>query len=432
MNIVIIGNSAAGCAAVEIIRKHDPQSSITQLSEETHPLYSRCLLSYYIAGSINKDTLLYREPGFHRKMNVDLYTGPQYRVVSVNPNDRTVTCENKEVFHYDKLLIAAGASAKLPPHIPKDIDGVFVLRTIDDVERILARIPHVKQAVVQGGGLIGMKAATALAQRGIKTTVAIRSDRVLSQMIDFDASLIISRQLRENGIDVLFNTDIVEVMSQENVITGIKTDIGDVLPCDLLIIAKGVAPNTRLIDNTGITVRQGIVTDSHMQTDNEFVFAAGDVAETFDIAIEEHTINALWTCAVQQGRIAGLNMVGIPTHYDGTIGMNSLNICGISLISFGITSLSPEEESKYKIVSRLVPQSKLYKKIVISPENRVKGIILLGRIENAGVLLSLIQRKIDVSQFIDELTDDRFNFGKILKYGGKAELNRYYNQSDEK
>lgn len=424
MNFVIIGNSAAGTAAIEAIRKHDWQSSIIQLSDEPHPLYSRCLLSYYLGGTINRERLLFRGKNFHQKMEVKLHAGVGSRAVELNTNRQKVTCINGDTFDFDRLLICTGSSAKLPSYIPYSVEGIFTLRNIADVESIMKNIQNAKNAVVLGGGLIGIKAATGLSACGLRTKVVIRSNRVLSQMIDYEAAQIIKKQLLGEKIEILTNSDIHEVRSIDNKLVGVKTDQGQVLECELLIVAKGVIPNTELIQNTGVTKEWGIKTNSFMQTNNRNIFAAGDVAETFDIAFEDYTVNALWTCAVQQGRVAGLNMIDRKTAYNGAIGMNSLNVCNVSLISFGTTS--PKDNSEFKISVLNLPEHNIYKKIVIGSDNLIKGIILVGKIANAGVLLSLIQSKRDVSQFEDELLNDQFNFGTLLKYGGESELERYY------
>ncbi|MDQ1351176.1 MAG: hypothetical protein QG657_1478 [Acidobacteriota bacterium] len=420
MNILIIGNSAAGTAAIESIRKHDRQSSITQLSDEAQPLYSRCLLTYYLSGSIDREKLLYREEGFHKKMGVDLHTGPGFRVVDLNPAQRRVTCDNGRTFYYDKLLIATGASPKVPDNLPFD-KGIFVLRHLADVEEIKQYLRDVgaKRAVVSGGGLVGIKSAAALNECGLHTTLAISSQQVLSQVLDYDAAQIIGRQLRENNIEILQPAGITEIISRDNRLKGVKTDQGRELDCDVLIVAKGVAPNVRLAKAAGIGVRRGIVIDSFMQTDHENIYAAGDVAEAFDMAIEDYTINALWTCAVQQGRIAGLNMAGKKTSYNDIISMNSFNVYDISIISFGVTS--PKDESEYSVLTLNQAERNIYKKIVIDRDNHIKGIILLGKIASAGVLLSLIQRRVDVSVFKDELLSDKFNYGTLVKYGVEKE-----------
>ncbi len=424
MRIVIIGNSAAGTAAVEAIRQHDRKSSIVQLSDEAFPLYSRCLLSYYLAGTIPQERLLYRGRDFHETNDVKLHAGIGFRAVNLDTGRQQVECDNGTTVDYDRLLICTGSSAKLPSNLPRGIEGIHVLRNIADAEQIREQSRNAGSAVVLGAGLIGIKAATALNASGIKTTVVAHSNRILSQMIDSEAARIITRQLREKNIEVLLGRDVSEVQSIDNKLTGVKTDDGFPMECRLLIAAKGVEPNTALIESTGIEKRWGIKTDQHMRTNVENIFAAGDVAEAFDIVLDDHTVNALWTCAVEQGRIAGLNLVGKTTPYNGALGMNSLNVCDVPLISFGITA--PKDESKFMIRVLSQPEKNKYKKIIVGSDGRIKGIILVGKIENAGVLLSLIQRKIDVSAFADELLSDRFNFGKLLKYRGEAEMNAYY------
>jgi NAD(P)H-nitrite reductase large subunit len=421
--IVIIGNSAAGAAAIEAIRQHDSQSRIVQLSDEEFPLYSRCLLSYYLAGAIPQERLLYRERNFHEFHDVTLQAGADFRAVNLDVARQQIGCDNGTVIDYDRLLICTGSSATLPSNISGGVEGIHVLRNIADAEKIKEKLRNVRSAVVLGAGLIGIKAAAALNAGGVKTAIVARSNRVLSQMIDIEAGRIIAKRLQDKKIEVLLGTDISEVQSVGNSLTGVKTEAGHSIECQLLIAAKGVSPNIGWIDSAVIEKNWGIKTDPHMRTNQENIYAAGDVAEAFDIALDEYAINALWTCAVEQGRIAGLNLVDKATPYNGAVGMNSLNILDVPLISFGVTT--PKDESGFRIRVLSQPERNRYKKIVIGNDQRIKGIILLGKIENAGVLLSLIQRKVDVSSFEEELLSDRFNFGKLLQYGGEAGMKTY-------
>jgi nitrite reductase (NADH) large subunit len=420
MKIVIIGNSAASTAAIEAIRKYDNQSAIQQISDEIHPLYSRCLTSYYIAGKIDENNLLYRATDFHKKMKVELHSG--IRAEEVDTKRQQVTCRGGIQFEYDKLLIATGSSAKIPSNIHSGIEGIFELRTLDNAIAIKNKIPHAKKAVVLGGGLIGIRAADALCKCGLNVTVIVQSKHVLSQMIDIGAAQIIQKRILENNIDILTQTDISEVISKKNNLTAVKTNTGKLLECEILIVAKGVSANMQLIENSEIEKRHGILTNQYMQTNIANVFAAGDVAETYDITSEEYAINALWTCAVQQGSIAGLNITDQQKIYNGSMSQNSLNFFDVSLISMGITS--PKDETKYRIMSDSRPSLNIFKKLVIQ-DNQLKGIILLGKIDSAGILLDLIQRKTDISGFEDELLNDNFNFGKVIKYMGKEAVERY-------
>ncbi len=421
MKILVVGNSAAGTAAIETIREKDRDSSIIQISDETAPLYSRCLLSYYLADKIDKSGLGYRSADFHRKMDVALHTG--VRVEEVDPVRQKVLCADGSAHSFDKLLIATGSSAKVPDQIPKNLGGVFVLRTLAHAEAIKQRMAGANKAVILGGGLVGMRAAEALSRAGLKVFVIVGSNRILSRMIDEEAARIVLNRVRDHDIEVMTGADVSEVLQKDGNVVGVMADNGLMLDCEILVVAKSVRANTGLIEHTDIRTRWGIETDASMQTSRENIYAAGDVAETFDVTTEEYTVNALWTCAVQQGRVAGRNIAGTRAKYAGSVAMNALNIWGIPIISFGVAV--PEEESPYTILKECRPEENIYKKIVIA-NNRIKGLILVGRIANAGVLFSLIQNKMDVSPFMDKLLSDRFRFGFVAGQGDKKVLEKYY------
>ncbi len=424
---LIVGNSAAGTGALEAIRRCDHESSVTIVSDENYPLYSRCLLSYFVADKIEERRLQFRPPDFHREMGAELIAGK--KVASVDPARQQVACSDGTRLDYDRLLIATGGSSRIPPGIPADLEGVFVFRSIADARAIREKIAGARHAVVLGGGLIGMKAAFALAHRGLQVSVVVRSSHVLSRMLDAEAAQIVMAQLIENGINVQTGADVSGIETKDNKITGVtiegvSTKESKRLPCDLLIAAKGVEPNKELVSGTGIETKSGIVTNSKMKTGIENIFAAGDVAETFDIATERRDVNALWTCAIQQGRIAGLNMAGREQDYDGSIGMNSINFPGADLISFGV--VRPTRDAGYEVMVDNRPQAGIYRKIVLK-DDRIKGLILVNHIDNAGVYLSLLGRKMDVSGFKDDLLSNHFNYAQVLGHSGHEEWKRFWN-----
>jgi len=423
--VLIIGNSAAGIGALEAIRRFDSESRITLLTEERHPIYSRCLLSYLLAARIGEDQLCYRPADFPQQMNADMQTGK--RVETVLPERQEVQCTDGSRVEYDRLLIATGGSAKIPDTIPKSAAGIFVLRTLDDAHAILQALHSTQHAVILGGGLIGMKAAFALSQRGLRITVVVRSAHVLSQMIDAQAAVIIMEKLAAHNITVLSGADISSVQLRDNHLAAVNVSTSADhpeydLPCQMLVVAKGVEPNLELIHGTSVQTGRAIVTDSRMRTNIENIFAAGDVAETWDRATEHYAVNALWTCAAQQGRIAGHNMIGRISEYDGSIGMNSVNFSGTDLVSFGV--VQPPLNSAYKVLTDYRPRQGIYKKIVLK-DNRIKGLILVNRIHQAGLLLSLLSRKIDVAGYKEELLEDRFHYAKLIGIGSEEEWGRY-------
>ncbi|NOX97805.1 MAG: NAD(P)/FAD-dependent oxidoreductase [Nitrospirae bacterium] len=433
MNYLIIGNSAAGISGAEAIRKVDKTGKITMVSAEGYPPYSRCLLSYYLAGDIEEKKLLFRPEDFYEKNKIEVLLGK--KVEKIEPEKKKVILAGKEEIAYDKLLIATGASPKLLNIKGEDRKGVFGLRTVEDVQNILQRLDKVKVAAVLGGGLIGLKAAYGLRKRGLRVKVIIKSNRVLSQMLDERAAAIFRKRIEENGIEVMTGLAAEEILADDGSVKGLKLDNGASVDCQLVVIGKGVTPNIDLVKGTAIKVSRGISVDEKQGTNISDIYAAGDVAETVDIVSGRTTINALWPCAVEQGRIAGYNMAlrksgekaGEEHKYAGSIGMNSIEFFDLPVISIGITR--PGEKG-YEEVIRDIPEKGFYRKIVLR-DNRIVGAILLGRINPAGVLLSLIRDKVDVSEIKDEIMEETFNYSRVvhlMKEEKISETDRLFNQ----
>ena len=415
MNYVIIGGSAAGVTACETIRKHDRKSSVTLISDEKLPLYSRCLLTYLMAGTIDENKLYFKDKNFYESSNIKTYLGK--KAASIDRKKRKVSLEGGTKVSYDKLLIATGATPKSVdiPGIEKK--GVFTIRKIDDAHAIINMLGRVKEIAVLGGGLIGLRDAYALRQRDKKVTVVVKSPQVLSQMVDMDAARIIASALEKNGIKIMTGVAAKDLTGKGS-LEGILLDNGEKFACQLVIVGKGVKPNTEIASEAGIKVKDGIVVNEFLQTSDKDIFAAGDVAETYDIAKGSRRINALWPCAVEQGEVAALNMLGKKRAYDGSLSMNSVDFFGLASISMGITK--PKEEKKYEIISRT--GKGLYKKFVLK-DNKIVGMVLVGDIRPAGIVSALIKNKIDVSSIKERLLDDNFDYAKIMplvkKFGEK-------------
>ncbi|MDP3732268.1 MAG: FAD-dependent oxidoreductase [Candidatus Omnitrophota bacterium] len=412
-NIIIIGNSAAGIAAVESIRSKDRDSKVTVISDEDYTAYCRCVLSYYLAGEVKEERLIYRGKEFYQNNNIDLILGK--KVTKVDPKKNQIVLEDKQKLDYDALVIATGASAKFSDIKGTQKRGVFGLRTVKDVKEILGLLPVAKTACVLGGGLIGLKAGHALKKRGIDVKVIVKSKQILSQILDKNAADIIQRHLESNGLEILTGLDAAEILGNGD-LKAVKLDSGKVLACEVVIIGKGVSPNLGLIKDTSIKAGEGIIADRFLKTSVENVFAAGDCAETYDFALERYQVNALWPNAVEQGRLAGRNLLGENLAYAGSIGMNSVEFFDLPVISMGIT----KEEEGMEVISRLDENNNIYKKIVLK-DNCVKGVILLGRIENSGLYLELIRKKADVSSLKEDLLNGSFNYAKIIDLLGTKE-----------
>lgn len=405
MKYVIIGGSAAGISCAETLRKHDKRSSITLISEEKFPLYSRCLLTYLLAGSINEDMLYFKSRDFYERNNINAYLGK--KTVSIDRPGKKVGLDDGSYIVYDKLLLATGASAKMVDMPGKDKKGVFTLRNIDDARAIIKSLEKSKKIAVLGGGLIGMRDAYALSKRGKEVTVLVTSPQILSQVLDEKAADIIEGIFKKNGVEILTGKSAAEILGDNNA-SGILLSDGKKIDCQMIIVGKGVRPNTELAASSGLDINKGIVVDEFLRAADENIFAAGDVAETYDISSGQRRINALWPCAVEQGEKAALNMMDKKISYRGSLSMNSADFFGVACISMGITK---PKSGEYETLSK--QETDAYKKIVIK-DNKIVGAVFTGNVKPAGTVNMLIRSAIDISRVKDRLLDEEFSYATVM------------------
>ena len=407
MRYLIIGNSAAGINGAEAVRSRDAQGTVTIVSEEDYPAYSRCLIPYFMEGKVGEEDMLYRPRDYYSKNRFEVRLGQ--RATSVQPRDKTVTLADGQKLAYDRLLIATGGSPKLPaiPGIGKA--GVFGFRTTLDLDGILQASKRAERAVIMGGGCVGLMAACGLHARGLKVAVVISSSHLLSQIADAEAGEIVRRRFEENGVPVHSATDVAEVLGDDEV-SGVKLANGTQLKCQIVVVGKGVNPNLDLVKQTEIRTHWGILVDDELRTSVPDVYAAGDVAETRDIVTGEDTVNAIWPAAVEQGRIAGANLTGAGEKYTGSMRMNSAEFFGLPLISIGL--VKPRQPG-YTALVRHVAEKNIFRKVVLR-DNAVVGVVLVGEIENAGVYAALMRKKVDITSIKQRLLDRNFGFADVL------------------
>lgn len=401
---LILGNSAAGIACIEAIRLHDKTSEIALVSEEEFRIYSRCLLPYFLAGDIRDQRLLYRTDSFYRANRVTPYLGT--RCEKVVPEERIALLAGGQSIRFDRALIATGARPVIPTIKGIEKDGVFALRTIEDVRGILKFVKRAKHVAVLGGGLVGMKAAYGLSKHVRDVSVIVKSDQILSRILDPKAALIVQHWV-EKRARILTNLEAVEVLGRGKV-EAIRLNNGRAFECDIVVIAKGAVPNSEIIAGSAGTTDHCISVDEFQKTSLEDVYAAGDVARTKERRPDELKINALWPNAVEQGRVAGVNMAGGAERYDGSSAMNSVEFFGLPVISAGATA--PKEgftELIYEDKNRNV-----YKKVFLSG-HAVVGMLFVNDIKSASVIRNLIRTKTEISGIRDIILDENFDLSRV-------------------
>jgi NAD(P)H-nitrite reductase large subunit len=400
LHYVIIGNGGAGVSALQAIRGVDKKSAITIISREKYPPYSPCSLPNLIGGKVDEPVIFRFDEQFYHRLNVRFIKSTQALMIS--PGSKEVKLANGKKITFDKLLIAAGAKPITPRGIKGlELEGVHVMGTLDSALGIRAHINQgVHRAVVVGGGFMGVETATMLRERGLNVTIVEMLPYILSRMLDPDISEKVADILKHHDVKLVLN-DTMKSVNGTKTVTGVTLG-KNVLRCDMVILAIGVIPNIDIAQGTGIKVNQGVIVDSTMQTNMRDIYAAGDIAEVREQIEGKQGSFAIWPNAIEQGRIAGLNMAGKYTPYDGAEVVNVLDVFGTPVVAMGSTS---KDVGKSKVISRFTPHTS--KKILLKNQ-RIVGLQFIGTIRNTGTFYCLMKKGTDVSSIEHKLLDDGF------------------------
>lgn len=408
MSYVIIGNGGAGNAAAGAIRAMDPTGRVLILSEESHRAYYRPLIPALIEDGAEKDSLFRDEltiPG-----DVEVRLGE--RVVAINPKRKSVTLGSGEILPYDRLLIATGSSAARPRITGLDGPGACVLHTIDDAKAIRVTAERAKRSVVIGAGRVGMKAAFGLRHRGLEVDVVEKLTRVVPLQFDEVAGEILRQAIESQGIRLILEQTVREVERQGGLVKGVVLDDGRRLETDLIVVAVGVQANVELAQAAGLTLNRGVLVDEHLRTSDPNIYAAGDVVETANVVTGENIVSAIWTNAVEMGRVAGENMGGGDVEYPGAFGvLNSLELADIPTVSIGV--IEPPPGDGYRVFT--ARRGGTYRKLVFK-NGQLVGALLVGDIEAAGVYTGLIKRKANVESYAETLMAHRPSYAPWLRW----------------
>jgi len=416
---LIIGNSAGGVGAMEAIREIDKDGPLAVISDEEHHVYSRPLISYYLADEIDYDKIFYRPLDFYEKKGIDPILGR--KVLKIDFDQRSVVLDDGSNIGFEKLLLATGGEPFVPLIKGLENHEFFNFITLNDSVKIRERLARknrgkgvgnrgegnrgIETAVVLGGGLIGLKAAEALTQRGIHVKVVELADRVLSPVLDEQGSAIIQGVMEEAGVEVITGHTIAEVTGQGTSVNSVILDSGEEIDCSLLIVAIGVRPRVELARDTQIQVNRGIVVDKLMQTSVPGIYACGDCAEVYDFITDGFRLTPLWPTAHVGGRVAGSNMAGVEKEYVWGTGMNAVDFFGFPVISAGL--INPPDGEEMEILTRLDEDARIYRKFLIR-DHRIAGMVFVNQVDRAGVALGLMREKTDITLFKDKLLRDDF------------------------
>ena len=375
-NYVIIGNGHAAVGCIEGIRTRDPEGRISVISEESHHVYSRPLISYYLEGKTDAERMKYRPDDFYEKNGCATYFGR--RAVAIDKDEKQVELDTGEKLPYDALCVATGSSPFVPPFEGLDtVPAKYSFMTLDDALAIEKAVTKDTGVLIVGAGLIGLKCAEGIRDRAKSITVCDLADRVLSSILDAECAALMQKHLEENGIEFMLSDTAASFHKNKAVMKSGKT-----VKFDVLILAVGVRANTKIAADAGAEINRGVIVDDTMRTNVDGIYAAGDCAEGYDASLGARRVLAILPNAYMQGHTAGVNMAGGDAKFDNAIPMNSIGFFGLHAMTAGTYDGELYEEKDEKSIKRLFIK-----------DGALKGYILIGRDERAGIYTSLIREK---------------------------------------
>ncbi|MBF0302828.1 MAG: NAD(P)/FAD-dependent oxidoreductase [Desulfamplus sp.] len=384
---LIIGNGIAGTTAAEEIRKNDAQGEITLIAKEHLPLYSRIRLPDFLCGKIGEKELIIKNQEWHDKKNITLMAGVEIERIDFQAKKVFTNSNDMKTLTFDSLLLSVGSRSFIPPVTGNDIAGVMALRDINDARVIIKKIETKttisKEMVVIGGGLLGIEVAAALIHAGIKVTVIECFNRLLPRQLDYKGAQLLQRLLENMGFVFRLEEAAEEIIGEisQNAqkfasvikglkikpqVKGVKLKSGSLINAEAVLFSAGVRPDLSLVLNSEIKTDKAVVVNERMETSTPSIYAAGDVAEYQGVNF------CIWSEAMEQGRVAGINMSGGSAEYKNIPPSNILKVAGIAVASAGDIDVDG------KMDSDIVSTESVYKKIVKDNNGKIVGCIMVG------------------------------------------------------
>ena len=409
---VIVGTGVAAIAAAEAIRQTDASGEITIIGDDPHGYYSRPGLAYYLTNEIPARLLSAYPADSYDKLGAHFIRG---RVARIRPNQHLVDIDGHASEGYDRLLLAVGASAVRLEIPGTELEGVLKLDHFEDAKRIAKQAGSSRAAVVVGGGITALELVEGLNARGASVHYLMRGDRYWGNVLDETESRIIEKRLRQEGVILHFNTLVVAALEKRALfgaarrLGAVRTMSGEIIPCDLLAYAIGVAPRTTLAKQAGIICDRGILANEYLQTNLADVYAAGDAAQIFDPASGAALVDSLWGPAREQGTAAGLNMSGRRVPYLRPIPFNVTRLAGLPTTIIGAVGTGNDLDVQgivrgdsatwRQIPDAIVAQGgfEVNRLRLMVGEKVILGAIVMGDQKLSMALETLIRQRVDIT-----------------------------------
>lgn len=369
---VIVGNGVAGTTCAETLRKNDATCEITLIGDERWPLYNRVALPPYIKGKTARQKVFLRTAEQHVQRGITLLL--ETRVTVINHEEQTVTLNTGAVLPYDALLVATGGR---PNHLrvpgAEGAKNLFNFQYFDDAEAIIDAMQHSKRAAVTGGSYIAYELAEGFREQGLEVFWLHRGPHFLRRVLDPEGGALVDDIARDHGVQMLYGSTITEVERDNGQVKAVVESNGQRIDVDMLGAGLGVKLNVELFTGLPVEIRDGVVTNEYLETGAPNVYAAGDIAEFYDVTIDRHNILGTWGNSLGHGKAAAMNMLGQRTMYQD-IPMYSSTLFDSYIRVIGLT---PDSGVDLESFEHLNAQARSYQRLFFL-DGRCVGAVLIG------------------------------------------------------
>ncbi len=426
---LIIGGSAAGTTAAEVIRGFKPDSSIAIVSDEPHEQYSRVLMPHYVRHKVSREQVFLKKPDWYQEKKIELVKG--VKAVSLEPKSKRVKASDGQEFQYGKLLIAIGGYVNKIAVPGSDLANILYMRTIEDGDEIVKVASESKKAVIIGGGFIGLEFCSCFKLNGVEDiTALVLEDYYWQGKLDEESSKVLCSVLTRNGIKIVTGEEVDNIQPRrgptpkgveplKDVVGAVQTKSGKKFQADVVGVGIGIKSDLAWIEDSGIKVNRSIVTNEYLETNIPDIYAAGDCAEFWDVVFERQHIMGNWANATSQGLAVGKTMAhsassgqaGQKTVFE-TASSYSINFFDGSCSFIGVT----DEKFADQIIVRGSVENHKMTRIFVKKLNgvtRIVGATIINDPAEVSPITFAVKNKADVSKFLEKLADQDFSLKEI-------------------
>ncbi|MDU0420803.1 nitrite reductase large subunit NirB [Staphylococcus simulans] len=385
--LVMIGNGMAGVRTIEEILERDKDKyEITIIGKEPYPNYNRIMLSNILQKKMSVDETIMNPYSWYEENNISLITGE--RATRVNREQKLVETESGQETPYDICIFATGSNAFVLPIPGHELPSVIGWRTIEDTERMIEIAQTKKEAIVIGGGLLGLECARGLLDQGMNVTVVHLAEWLMEMQLDRQAGEMLREDLEKQGMRFELGANTKEILG-ENDVEGIRLADGRELPADLVVMAVGIRPFVQEAKDSGLDVERGIVVDDFMRTSDENIYAVGECAQ------HNGKVYGLVAPLYEQGKVLADYLTDRDTDgYKGSTTFTSLKVSGCDLYSTG----QIQEDEEVEGVEIYNSQDHIYKKIFLKGE-RVVGAVLYGDTDDGTRFFNMMKKRESIEDY---------------------------------